>query len=197
MNIQACCHHHHKMHSPLPLQCRPHPWVTIKGLDTPWPPRLHRPQLTHLTTQVTMLQEWERSRQRSPWPPEQCAEADCAATVLLHYLVSRCSGSCAWDKPLMMENLNTTAKTRYNHRIYTTRFCISQIISLNILDLDLTLQSITYSTGRRWLLTIPDVTLSRGGHFKKPVLPTTAAWIQCSGTSRKYNSEMRVSGPQS
>lgn len=35
MNIQACCHHHHKMHSPLPLQCRPHPWVTIKGLDTP------------------------------------------------------------------------------------------------------------------------------------------------------------------
>ena len=62
----------------------------------------------------------------------------CATTMLFHYLVSHCSGFCAWDKPLMMENFNKMAKTRYNYWIHTTRFCISQIISLNILDLDLT-----------------------------------------------------------
>ena len=31
MNTQACYPHHHKMHSRLPLQCRPHLWATIKG----------------------------------------------------------------------------------------------------------------------------------------------------------------------
>lgn len=48
MNTQACYPHHHKMHSRLPLQCRPHLWATIKGLDTVTPDYTE-PQLTHLT----------------------------------------------------------------------------------------------------------------------------------------------------
>ena len=45
------------------------------------------------------------------------------------------------------------------------------------------------------VLNVPDVIKRMGIKKKKSTLPTTtAAWIWCSGISRKYNSKIWISG---
>lgn len=98
VNIQACCHPHHKMQFQSPLLCHLHLRVTTKGLDILWLPRLHLQPIC-VMKYIMILQKRKEKLQINPWPLERCVKANCATTLLFHYLVSRCSGYCAWDKP--------------------------------------------------------------------------------------------------
>lgn len=73
------------------------------------------------------------------WPPEQvCRSKLCSfyhviSSLGIPLLRILCLGQAINDGKFSTQG----EKARYNYWIYITEFCISQIISLNILDLDL------------------------------------------------------------
>lgn len=60
------------------------------------------PQTTPTTSKISdeILSDTigeKKNLQINPWIPEQYGKANCATTILYHYLESH--GFCAWDKP--------------------------------------------------------------------------------------------------